>query len=358
MSRYRVKNCAGAIRATAGLAGVVVCLVGRPLTAAQETAPIEAPTPVEQALIEQQCNATRASSVGDSDAYHTCLSTQLQAIRQDFGRDLSRLSAAERRAMDAVCNKVRNLEGRDEYVACLGRQLAALHARRTPNPTTAAAAVPDLSALTEAVATAPPPPESHVMRWSVLGGIALMAAAAGAFLLTHRRRPTSTCRTCGAAVPGGGDLCQACRHEAAEALRRAALDRVEQEQHEKDEAQRHHAREEAWRLEQLRQQELVRRQELERAQREGETRREEEERRREEEARERSQFGAEAEFDPYSILGLAPDADRQSIESAYEQAKSKYDADQVAHLSTEVQEHFKRKALAVERAYQMLTAAV
>ena len=77
-----------------------------------------------------------------------------------------------------------------------------------------------------------------------------------------------------------------------------------------------------------------------------------------EEASERSQFGVDTVFDPHAVLGVSPDANRESIVSAYEQAKSKYDAEQVAHLSAEVQEHFRQKAQAVERAYQMLTAAV
>ena len=38
--------------------------------------------------------------------------------------------------------------------------------------------------------------------------------------------------------------------------------------------------------------------------------------------------------------------------TAYEQARSKYAADQVAHLGVDIQEHFKAKAEAVELAYQ------
>ena len=103
---------------------------------------------------------------------------------------------------------------------------------------------------------------------------------------------------------------------------------------------------------------MARHRQVERARREEEARVEEERRRREAEAHDRSQFGVEDTFDPFAVLGLSVEASRESIEAAYEQAKSKYDADQVAHLSAEVQEHFKLKAQAVERAYQMLSAAV
>jgi hypothetical protein len=42
---------------------------------------------------------------------------------------------------------------------------------------------------------------------------------------------------------------------------------------------------------------------------------------------------------------------------AYEQMKAKYDESEFAHLGLELQEHFKAKARAVERAYIMLRPA-
>jgi len=361
--QFRVKNRAGAHPLVAVLATIVVALLASVPRAAetQDPAAIEAPTPVEQALIEQRCNTTRATTTIESGAYHTCLMTELGGIRTDFGRDLTKLTPAERRAIDATCNKVRSLEGRDAYVSCLSGQLAALHARRNPVAAAPAAQMPqqatDLSSLAQAVAAAPPPPGRSGTPWIVAGvSVLLMAGAAGLFLM--RRRPSTKCKTCGAVVPGGGDLCQACRHAAAEALRHAALERAEQERAEQQQINQQHAQEEAWRLEQVRQAEDAHRQQTERAQREEQARREEEERRRDEELRARSEYAVETVFDPYAVLGLALDASRESIESAYTQARKKYDADQVAHLSAEVQEHFKHKAEAVERAYQMLTAAV
>ena len=94
-----MKNRAGAGILTPVLAtSLVALLVPVRLEAAmQDPAAIEAPTPAEQAIIEQRCSATRATSAPDGDAYHTCLMTELAGIRADFGRDLLKLSPAERR---------------------------------------------------------------------------------------------------------------------------------------------------------------------------------------------------------------------------------------------------------------------
>jgi preprotein translocase subunit Sec63 len=48
------------------------------------------------------------------------------------------------------------------------------------------------------------------------------------------------------------------------------------------------------------------------------------------------------------------DAGQDEIRAAYEIAKEKSDPSQVSHLSDEVQEHFRMKSKAVERAFQAL----
>src|SRR5262249_42614865 len=88
-----------------------------------------APTPIEQALIEYACSSL-SSGVVDNQAYQTCLDTQLASLRDAFGRDLSRLSPAERRALDASCSRVWSTRGRDLYVACVSAHLVALKNRR------------------------------------------------------------------------------------------------------------------------------------------------------------------------------------------------------------------------------------
>jgi preprotein translocase subunit Sec63 len=61
-------------------------------------------------------------------------------------------------------------------------------------------------------------------------------------------------------------------------------------------------------------------------------------------------------FDPYSILGVTRETSQEEIRAAYEQVMSKYDLSLVADMGTEAQRHFKAKAEAVDRAYQMLAA--
>jgi preprotein translocase subunit Sec63 len=63
---------------------------------------------------------------------------------------------------------------------------------------------------------------------------------------------------------------------------------------------------------------------------------------------------AEDVFDPYAVLDVPGDASKEAIHAAYLEAKAKYDPDHVSHLGMDLQEHFKLKAQAVERAYQML----
>jgi tRNA(Ile2) C34 agmatinyltransferase TiaS len=50
---------------------------------------------------------------------------------------------------------------------------------------------------------------------------AAAAAAGGSYLFSKRPVRTSLCHACGITLEGAGDLCPGCRHEAAEARRRA-----------------------------------------------------------------------------------------------------------------------------------------
>jgi preprotein translocase subunit Sec63 len=59
-------------------------------------------------------------------------------------------------------------------------------------------------------------------------------------------------------------------------------------------------------------------------------------------------------FDPYVVLGIMPDATSDEIRAAYEDAKSKFDPGLVSHLGPEVQKYFKARAMALDRAYQLL----
>jgi DnaJ-class molecular chaperone len=55
-------------------------------------------------------------------------------------------------------------------------------------------------------------------------------------------------------------------------------------------------------------------------------------------------------------LGRA--ASHEEIDTAYREARAKYDEDLVAHLGDEVRMHFKLKAEAVEEAYRTLSRSI
>ena len=322
------------------------------------------PTALEQALIEHVCSATRAPGVVESGAYRDCLNLKLLSIRADFGRDLSRLSASERRTIDSVCSKVLEAREREAYLECLNGQLVALSNRRSRAAPDPSAATPPPSPPPVSAPPASPPPPAQTSSslsglWIAVAVVTVLIAAGAVLLVKKVRRAPSKCRVCGVVdVPQPGALCQQCRREAAEAARRAATERVDHERAQLEELRQQKAREEE--DARLRDQEQVRQREEEAArQREHEASgREGEARRREEEARQSSQAGVTAQedvFDPYAILGVSRDASQQEIRAAYDEAKLKYDLDHVAHLGPELQEHFKAKAQAMDRAYQMLT---
>lgn len=342
-----------------------------PLTAAATGAGLQVgtpdpigPTAIEQALIEHLCTAARATPT-HIDAHEECLSAQFLTLRADFGRDLSRLSASDRRTMDSVCNNVRVAHGLDAYLQCLNDQLVSLRSRRNRrNPAPPEATAPSPPSVSAPAASSLLPAREGFSGISGLWiGVALLTVlvAAGAVVLASKaRRAQRTCRVCGRNVPESGDLCQECRHEAADAARSAAAERAEQRRAQEEETRRHGEHEAEQRRQKgrqeeearLRQQEEARRRQEETQQREVDARQ-----RQEEEARQRSQFDVASEetFDPFAVLGLPQDASAENIRTAYQAAKLKYDVDLVTNLSTEVQEHFKAKAEAIDRAYQKLT---
>ena len=329
--------------------------------AAPQAAPADsiAPSAIEQALIEYACGPARPALTAIPESHETCLKTQLESLRHDFGVDLKRLSNAERKALDSACSTFRTDSGRGAYVACLSERLTALRNRRVA----AKAPAPDQTltvpptSTDEAVASAPPPTPSRRGLW--LGGaLAGVLLAGGGVLMTLRsRRAARRCRACGGALESPAELCQKCRHEAADALKRAAAQRAEdqqaQERAQAEESRRLVALEEEQRRERLRLEEEARQRE---EQKQELARQEGERRSKEDEARERSQAASasEGEFDPYAVLGLSRDAGRDRVLAAYEEAKAKYDPSVVAGLGPEIQAHYLAKSRAVERAYELL----
>jgi DnaJ-class molecular chaperone len=200
------------------------------------------------------------------------------------------------------------------------------------------------------------PPASR--SWIAATILALVAAAAGgAFFVMKTRRASGICRSCGVKLAEQGDLCQKCRHEAAEAHRRATAERIEEERTREEELRRRKEREEEEK-QQRAADEAARQRQLEEAEQQRQRHQEQEAAlRREEEARHRRESGvdvSDAEFDPYAVLAISPDAAAPDVDAAYAAARKKYDPDLVADMGAELQEHFRRKGEAVERAYQLL----
>jgi hypothetical protein len=326
------------------------------VTAFQGQPESEAPTPIEQALLNHQCGERGPSGANDAP-YEACVSARLTSLRADFGRDLRKLSTAERRTVDTVCTRVRANDGREAYLACLADQLAILHTRRHPAavavaaPETTAAPAPNLATGGSS------PRSSGLGGWWVGGGLGVLAvAAAGGMAIRLRRRRPGTCRTCGAQLAGAGELCAACRHAAGEAFRRAALERAAEEQAQQVAARQQGEMAERQRLERAQRLDEEQAQHEQRLRREARAREEADaaERRADEDRRRREPTATQAVFDPYAVLGVAPDADRDAIDAAYQAAKARYAPEEVEHLGDEAQAFYREKAAAVDRAYEAI----
>ncbi len=268
--------------------------------------------------------------------------------------------------VDTACNEVRTASGREAYLDCVGNQLTVLRSKQARSTAAAPPVLPapDLtqSAVPDGAPAAPAPRSASSSSSLIMGAGALIAlvGGGGGFVFLKARRASHKCRVCGASVEASGDLCKSCRHEAAEAVRRAVAERAEHQRAQEEEQQRlkdQAEHEERERLSNAQADQEARiRLEQEREQEEARKREAEERRQRDGEARERRLAGAgpDEEFDPYEVLDIPRDAGPNDVLAAYQVAREKSDPSQVSHLSDEVQEHFRMKAKAVERAYQML----
>ena len=319
------------------------------------------PTPIELALAEYSCGP-QTSARADA-AHFECLSAGVSSLRADFGYDLTRLSSAQRVAIDKSCGPHHTAEGRDVYLACVSRELRSMRSKKaasTPAPP------PDpVTAPTPVAATVESSPRQASSPWAVwlvgLLGVGVVVGG-GIQIATRRRTSRRQCRRCGTLVAPTADLCADCRKQAAEAIRHAAAERAERERADKEDDHR---------LEHVKEQH--------RGQDEGEAplQREHEEpcqrAREEEDARLREQQTGPGEvehlredgpaatcdadaFDPHAILGLPPDAGSEAVVEAYQQARSKYDPSTVEFLSDEVRSYYQAKADAVERAFRVLSS--
>jgi DnaJ-domain-containing protein 1 len=209
-----------------------------------------------------------------------------------------------------------------------------------------------------------PSPGSRDLSLATVGAAVVAAASvvvAGAlvFFAVRARRVRHVCGACGVRVAGSADRCPACRHDAAVAARQTANKRAEQRRAAEAEERRRREGEEQ-RLETLRRAEQGQRRRLDEERKaEEESARREETARRGAEKRQRAEAAAssdaqESAFDPYVVLGVPPGASDEEVRAAYEQAKVKYDPEEVAHLGDDAKRHFAAKSRAIERAYRML----
>src|SRR5262245_25886372 len=176
----------------------------------------------------------------DPSARERCTGDQRQALRAEFGFDLSRLSPAERGKLDASCSHLRDKVDVDPYVKCLAHGLASLRPKWAAGRLTQ----PGLPTPTGVVAQAPAPaaaaatPQGSSMVIPIAAGVGLVVAVVGVVVAKKMRGPKQVCRECGAAMEGTGDLCPDCRHRAAAALKQAKIDQAEHDRTEKDRQRR------------------------------------------------------------------------------------------------------------------------
>ena len=291
------------------------------------------PSPIEHALVEYLCRTVQRPAMIGTDAYQRCYTAQLALLRDPFGRNLASLTAADRKSIDAKCGDFQATRGRDAYLSCLNDQLVSIRDRRgLGKPAETALVVPQSAPMPPQFSSPlplPAEPPASTAWWWIAGTLALAGSAGAAAFVVLKRRAvpqTHACRGCGAQLPSAGDLCPDCRHDAAEARRRAISERADEERLQ-EEQQRLDADQPAagGHRRGLAQEEPVR-------------------------AREE----ASSEFDPYVILGVDSDATADRIQDAYEAAKARYDPREYEHLGIELQDYFRAKAAAVERAYLML----
>lgn len=348
-------------RVSPGLCGLLLLAllaVGAYVVPLSAQAPGEPPaTAIEMALAERTCSSTHAPIDGTS-AYQQCLDARLASLRNDFGRNLSRLTAANRRKLDAKCGRFMTRELREAYLDCLTDQLATLRSRTNKVAPAASDQKTAATLPSPALATGTPAPSASHARPSLLiagagGAGVLTAAGIGLLVLRSRRRPRRFC-ACGAEV-SDSDLCATCRHNAAEALRSAAAQQALAERMQAVAEQRRREQEEIQREQNARSEEAARLREEQLAQE-----REEANRQRGLEEVDRPQQVADApapspdEFDPYAVLGVSRDTSLEGIRGAYEQAKLKFDVDFIESLGDEARASLKARSNALDRAYQTL----
>jgi hypothetical protein len=325
----------------------------------------------EWAMIESACRNQRLSH--GHAAYLSCLSRQVKALEASPGKpSLASESAEERATIEAACVNQRLSHGPAAYYNCLRQQLATpgampakpsilaaqdkgqsiesapdQHAPPKPHPSP-----PGLRPAQQASATSAQTAKQHAESASrdaaadqgnnsapsaaatpaltaaqleVLASIIVAAIAVWLLWKASRHFRGTQCTKCGKAFPGQGAYCPNCLAAAQEAARRAA-------------AGQRHAEEQgrAWNRQ---------------------TPRAEEEAHERRQRSQQSKSEPDSGFDPYLVLGVARNAGKEEIRAAYLRQMASYHPDKVAHLGEDLQQLAKRKAQAINRAYEELLQA-
>jgi hypothetical protein len=331
----------------------------------------------DQAMIESACRKQRM--MRGPAAYNGCISQQLAALASNPDRpSLAGVAGDQRATIESACQAERMYRGPAAYYGCVSQQLAILSRRerrrlglqpdeqisfnsgafgtahnqaipQQPNRTgstgsklsgspatkleapqpsqTAAASVPMGSGPEDSA-----PPFSAIAIGVVGTAIALFVLGFGFKLF--RRPQRSPCERCGTPVSRAVSHCPSCVVAMQEEARRASAQCQAEERQRPDEQrrQREHAEEEA-------------RQSYSSGEETGGHRRQEP-----------ADDGPHG-FDPYVVLGVARDAGKEDIRAAYLREMARYHPDKVSHLGVELQELAKRKAQAINRAYEELMSS-
>jgi len=307
------------------------------------------PSVLEMALSERACD--RADAGAAAGGRSACVDAQLAALRTDFGANLGRLSPADRRKLDAACAGFSPTLARERYLDCVDGQLASIRERIHRSQGRDAAAPPPVEAPAAVAVPTPQPPPTHStgVILAFAAGVTLVVAGAGAFLLRKRVATQPVCRACGSPVADHGALCAACRHKAAESVRQQVAARAAEEA--AAEARRREA-DQAAAAPPVHEAVVA---DIAVAEAAPPSRDEPPPPATVPASPPVQADGEEPAFDPHAVLGVTADATAAAIRAAYEAAKAKYDSANVAHLSAEVQQHYRDKGEAVERAFLMLT---
>ena len=330
----------------------------------------------DRGMIESACRKQRMSR--GPAAYYGCINQQLAALASHPDRpSLAGVASDQRATIESACQTERMYRGPAAYYGCVSQQLAILSRRerrrlglqpdeqisvnlgafgtthKPANPqqsSRSGSAGPKLSGSPGTKLQAPQPanaaapsvpmgsgPEDSAPSFSTIAigvaGTALAVFVLGFGFKLFRRPQRSPCARCGTPVSRAVSHCASCVMAMQEEARRASAQSQAEKRHRVDEQrrQREHAEEEARRSYSSGEETGGHRQE----------------------PADDGHYG----FDPYVVLGVARDAGKEDIRAAYLREMASYHPDKVSHLGAELQELAKRKAQAINRAYEELMAS-